>query len=338
MGSFGQKLANGSVVVAPTVLQTSKIAIFVPKMGDLDPPPYWEGRSPTESEAAGEDFSRGRAEEEEGLTFNGDPSPGRQETGPEGQGAALGRKRKRWGGRWRRRRGGRGRRRRRKGWRGEGGRGGVGGGRDGEEEEEEKGGLRRKVEKEEEEEGKEVWRKRKKVEVGGRGRWKVEMGGGGRNGEEEGGRGGRQEMGRKRRERKSSISQLVLTFTLSCLQLVAAFIGFILFSPHSLIDYKKGQTPGPKDTQGLLRCEGGTLACLAYALLLMLTCTIYTIKAWGVLEAFNEVKPISFTMYTTCIAWLVFSPIFFSTTQLAKRVRTSRGPTQEMEECGRLAS
>lgn len=63
---------------------------------------------------------------------------------------------------------------------------------------------------------------------------------------------------------------------------------------------------------------------MAYALLLMLTCTVYAVKARGVSEAFSEAKPISFAMYTTCIVWLAFSPTFF-TTQSAKRVTTFRG-------------
>ena len=40
-------------------------------------------------------------------------------------------------------------------------------------------------------------------------------------------------------------------------------------------------------------------------------------------ETFNEAKPIGFTMYTTCIVWLAFIPIFFGTSQSADKV--SRG-------------
>lgn len=78
--------------------------------------------------------------------------------------------------------------------------------------------------------------------------------------------------------------------------------------------------------------KGGTSACLAYAFLLMLTCTIYAVKAQGVPKAFNEVKPVVFTMYTTCVIWMAFNPLFFSAAQSAERVRTSRGGIQEMEE------
>ncbi|KAK5896128.1 hypothetical protein CgunFtcFv8_009762 [Champsocephalus gunnari] len=52
----------------------------------------------------------------------------------------------------------------------------------------------------------------------------------------------------------------------------------------------------------------------------MVTCTVYAIKTRGVPETFNEAKPIGFTMYTTCIIWLAFIPIFFGTSQSAERM------------------
>ncbi|XP_064258320.1 metabotropic glutamate receptor 6-like [Passer domesticus] len=116
----------------------------------------------------------------------------------------------------------------------------------------------------------------------------------------------------------SPTSQLVITFTLSGLQLVAAATWLLVRPPHALIDYEMGRTPDPEAARGVLRCdmaEGATLACLAYALLLMLTCTVYAVKARGVPETFNEAKPIGFAMYTTCVVWLAFGPIFFGAAQ-----------------------
>lgn len=122
----------------------------------------------------------------------------------------------------------------------------------------------------------------------------------------------------------SPTSQLVITFTLSGLQWVAAATWLLIRPPHALIDYEMGRTPDPEAARGVLRCdmaEGATLACLAYALLLMLTCTVYAVKARGVPETFNEAKPIGFAMYTTCVVWLAFGPIFFGAAQSAERVR-----------------
>uniref|UniRef100_A0A672U6H8 Glutamate metabotropic receptor 6 n=1 Tax=Strigops habroptila TaxID=2489341 RepID=A0A672U6H8_STRHB len=121
----------------------------------------------------------------------------------------------------------------------------------------------------------------------------------------------------------SPTSQLVITFALSGMQLVGAAAWLLLRPPHALVDYEMGRTPDPEDARGVLRCdmaEGATLACLAHALLLMLTTTVYAIKARGVPETFNEAKPIGFAMYTTCVVWLAFGPIFFGAARSAERV------------------
>ncbi|KAM9510690.1 metabotropic glutamate receptor 6-like [Guaruba guarouba] len=121
----------------------------------------------------------------------------------------------------------------------------------------------------------------------------------------------------------SPTSQLVITFALSGMQLVGAAMWLLLRPPHALVDYEMGRTPDPEDARGVLRCdmaEGATLACLAHALLLMLTTTVYAVKARGVPETFNEAKPIGFAMYTTCVVWLAFGPIFFGAARSAERV------------------
>lgn len=48
---------------------------------------------------------------------------------------------------------------------------------------------------------------------------------------------------------------------------------------------------------------------------------MYAVKSRGVPETFNEAKPIGFTMYTTCVIWLAFVPIFFGTAQSSEKVR-----------------
>lgn len=93
--------------------------------------------------------------------------------------------------------------------------------------------------------------------------------------------------------------------------------------PHSVIDYEEQRTVDPEQARGVLKCDMSDLSligCLGYSFLLMVTCTVYAIKARGVPETFNEAKPIGFTMYTTCIIWLAFVPIFFGTAQSAEKV------------------
>ncbi|CAG0880568.1 unnamed protein product [Cyprideis torosa] len=55
------------------------------------------------------------------------------------------------------------------------------------------------------------------------------------------------------------------------------------------------------------------LMSLVYNMILILLCTFYAIKTRKIPENFNEAKYIGFTMYSTCIVWLAFVPIYFGT-------------------------
>ncbi|XP_061552892.1 metabotropic glutamate receptor 1b [Phycodurus eques] len=55
----------------------------------------------------------------------------------------------------------------------------------------------------------------------------------------------------------------------------------------------------------------GVVAPLGYNSLLILSCTYYAFKTRNVPANFNEAKYVAFTMYTTCIIWLAFVPIYF---------------------------
>uniref|UniRef100_K7FQJ1 Glutamate metabotropic receptor 6 n=1 Tax=Pelodiscus sinensis TaxID=13735 RepID=K7FQJ1_PELSI len=121
----------------------------------------------------------------------------------------------------------------------------------------------------------------------------------------------------------SPTSQLAITFSLSSVQLVGTLAWLGALPPHSVIDYEEQRVPNPEAARGVLKCDMSDLSlicCLGYSLLLMVTCTVYAIKARGVPETFNEAKPIGFTMYTTCIVWLAFVPIFFGTAQSAEKI------------------
>ncbi|KAM4826664.1 metabotropic glutamate receptor 6 isoform 2-T2 [Thomomys bottae] len=121
----------------------------------------------------------------------------------------------------------------------------------------------------------------------------------------------------------SPTSQLVITFSLTSLQVVGVIVWLGAQPPHSVIDYEEQRTVDPEQARGVLKCDMSDLSligCLGYSLLLMVTCTVYAIKARGVPETFNEAKPIGFTMYTTCIIWLAFVPIFFGTAQSAEKI------------------
>lgn len=50
---------------------------------------------------------------------------------------------------------------------------------------------------------------------------------------------------------------------------------------------------------------------LAFDFVLIVLCTVYAIKSRNVPENFNEAKFIGFAMYTTCVIWIAFVPIYF---------------------------
>ncbi|KFP15393.1 Metabotropic glutamate receptor 8, partial [Egretta garzetta] len=121
----------------------------------------------------------------------------------------------------------------------------------------------------------------------------------------------------------SPASQLVITFSLISMQLIGVFIWFAIDPPHIIVDYGEQRTLEPENARGVLKCDISDLSLicsLGYSILLMVTCTVYAIKTRGVPETFNEAKPIGFTMYTTCIIWLAFIPIFFGTAQSAEKM------------------
>uniref|UniRef100_A0A8C7U6U7 G-protein coupled receptors family 3 profile domain-containing protein n=1 Tax=Oncorhynchus mykiss TaxID=8022 RepID=A0A8C7U6U7_ONCMY len=121
----------------------------------------------------------------------------------------------------------------------------------------------------------------------------------------------------------SPASQLVITFSLISVQLLGVCIWFGVDPSQAIIDYEDQRTSNPDMARGVLKCDISDLSLiclLGFSMLLMVTCTVYAIKTRGVPETFNEAKPIGFTMYTTCIVWLAFIPIFFGTSQSTEKM------------------
>lgn len=59
--------------------------------------------------------------------------------------------------------------------------------------------------------------------------------------------------------------------------------------------------------------EAWYMVGFTYPIFLIIICTFYAFLTRNIPEAFNESKHIGLTMYTTCIIWLAFVPIYFST-------------------------
>ncbi|MED6273226.1 Metabotropic glutamate receptor 7, partial [Characodon lateralis] len=121
----------------------------------------------------------------------------------------------------------------------------------------------------------------------------------------------------------SPTSQIAITSSLISVQLLGVLVWFAVDPPNTIVDYDEQKTINPMLARGVLKCDITDLqiiCSLGYSILLMVTCTIYAIKTRDVPEDFNEAKPIGFTMYTTCIVWLAFIPIFFGTAQSAEKL------------------
>lgn len=98
-------------------------------------------------------------------------------------------------------------------------------------------------------------------------------------------------------------------FHLIAIQVLITMIWMIVEPPGTRFYY-------PDRTEVILKCKIQDMSFLfsqLYNMVLITTCTIYAIKTRKIPENFNESKFIGLTMYTTCIIWLAFIPIYFGT-------------------------
>ncbi|EDW83550.2 uncharacterized protein Dwil_GK13663 [Drosophila willistoni] len=104
-------------------------------------------------------------------------------------------------------------------------------------------------------------------------------------------------------------SQVVITSTLIAIQVLITMIWMIVEPPGTRFYY-------PDRSEVILKCKIQDMSFLfsqLYNMILITICTVYAIKTRKIPENFNESKFIGFTMYTTCIIWLAFVPIYFGT-------------------------
>ena len=95
-------------------------------------------------------------------------------------------------------------------------------------------------------------------------------------------------------------------------QMLGTVVWFVLEPPGT-----RQWFPDPsRKSEVILKCrvkDASFLVSLVYNMFLITTCTVYAVKTRKIPENFNESKFIGFTMYTTCIIWLAFVPLFFGT-------------------------
>ncbi|GFY54806.1 metabotropic glutamate receptor 7 [Trichonephila inaurata madagascariensis] len=106
-------------------------------------------------------------------------------------------------------------------------------------------------------------------------------------------------------------SQLFICGAIVSIQVIfsAMWMGF---SPPKAILYHP--TPDESHLVCAASIDATYMVAFAYPMVLILICTVYAILTRKIPEAFNESKYIGFTMYTTCIVWLAFIPLYFTTT------------------------
>lgn len=108
-------------------------------------------------------------------------------------------------------------------------------------------------------------------------------------------------------------SQLAICSGLISIQLLGVIVWIIVEPPDTQVIYMypQGKHPSALETCGVSTFS--MIMSLVYNMILIILCTVYAFKTRKIPSNFNEAKYIGFTMYSTCIVWLAFIPIFFGT-------------------------
>ncbi|WKY04772.1 hypothetical protein Q1695_005634 [Nippostrongylus brasiliensis] len=104
-------------------------------------------------------------------------------------------------------------------------------------------------------------------------------------------------------------AQVAICVSIVSVQLVGSIVWLLVDPPGTKVVF-------PSRTEAVLTCKATAkhlLVSLLYNLLLIVACTVYAFKTRKIPENFNETRHIGFTMYSTCILWLSFGPIYFAT-------------------------
>uniref|UniRef100_A0A8D8HVL6 Metabotropic glutamate receptor 8 n=2 Tax=Culex pipiens TaxID=7175 RepID=A0A8D8HVL6_CULPI len=105
-------------------------------------------------------------------------------------------------------------------------------------------------------------------------------------------------------------SQIVICGILISFQILINAVWMVVSPAHVMHHY-------PTRDDNLLVCNSYTdtsyIIAFFYPIFLIIICTVYAVLTRKTPEAFNESKYIGFTMYTTCVIWLAFIPLYFGT-------------------------
>ncbi|XP_030388138.1 metabotropic glutamate receptor 2 [Scaptodrosophila lebanonensis] len=105
-------------------------------------------------------------------------------------------------------------------------------------------------------------------------------------------------------------SQLVICTCLISVQILINGVWMVIAPSHAMHHH-------PTREDNLLVCDSyidaSYMIAFFYPIVLIVICTVYAVLTRKIPEAFNESKHIGFTMYTTCVIWLAFVPLYFGT-------------------------
>jgi hypothetical protein len=106
----------------------------------------------------------------------------------------------------------------------------------------------------------------------------------------------------------SLTAQILITMAMIAVE-VMLIVSMLILEPADAVKFF------PSRSRVLIICDTttrGLIAPLGFDFFLIGMCTVYAVKTRNLPENFNEAKFIGFAMYTTCVIWVAFVPIYFS--------------------------
>ncbi|XP_050297132.1 metabotropic glutamate receptor 5-like isoform X2 [Anthonomus grandis grandis] len=104
----------------------------------------------------------------------------------------------------------------------------------------------------------------------------------------------------------STTAQVLIVMFLISIEIIISGAMLFIQKPDVTYFYLPNKT--------LLECDispEAIIVPLSFDFFLILLCTVYAVKTRNVPENFNEAKFIGFAMYTTCVIWIAFVPIYY---------------------------